>query len=100
MEVNCSAKSVSISAIGGKAFDASATYSFAIPSFSAAGGDKYPVINTINAGLVDAGVLKEYLESKQTIHAADYQPAGEVTFINNSLNPANTNNCGQDAIGN
>ena len=100
MEVNCGAKSVTIASIGGKAFDANATYSFAIPSFSAAGGDKYPVINTINAGLVDAGVLKEYLEAKQNVHAADYQPAGEVTFINNTVNPANTNNCGQEIIGN
>lgn len=89
MEVNCSAKSVAITSIAGKPFDANATYSFAIPSFSAAGGDGYPVINTINAGLVDAGVLKEYLEAKQTINVADYQPAGEVTFINS----ADANGC-------
>ncbi|HHQ4765882.1 TPA: bifunctional UDP-sugar hydrolase/5'-nucleotidase UshA [Aeromonas veronii] len=100
MEVNCGAKSVTIASIDGKAFDANATYSFAIPSFSAAGGDKYPVINTINAGLVDAGVVKEYLEAKQNVHVADYQPAGEVTFINNTVNPANTNNCGKDPMGN
>ncbi|MCJ8232885.1 bifunctional UDP-sugar hydrolase/5'-nucleotidase UshA [Aeromonas veronii] len=100
MEVNCGAKSVTIASIDSKAFDANATYSFAIPSFSAAGGDKYPVINTINAGLVDAGVVKEYLEAKQNVHVADYQPAGEVTFINNTVNPANTNNCGKDPMGN
>ncbi|WOE65710.1 bifunctional UDP-sugar hydrolase/5'-nucleotidase UshA [Aeromonas allosaccharophila] len=100
MEVNCGAKSVTIASIDGKAFDVNATYSFAIPSFSAAGGDKYPVINTINAGLVDAGVVKEYLEAKQNVHVADYQPAGEVTFINNTVNPANTNNCGKDPMGN
>lgn len=100
MEVNCGAKSVTIASIDGKAFDANTTYSFAIPSFSAAGGDKYPVINTINAGLVDAGVVKEYLEAKQNVHIADYQPAGEVTFINNTVNPANTNNCGKDPMGN
>ncbi|ELM3617501.1 bifunctional UDP-sugar hydrolase/5'-nucleotidase [Aeromonas sobria] len=98
MQVNCGAKSVSINAIAGKAFDANATYSFAIPSFSASGGDGYPVINTINAGLVDAGVLKEYVEMKQTISATNYQPQGEVTFINNTLNPANANNCSKDPI--
>jgi len=98
MQVNCGAKSVTINSIAGKAFDADSTYSFAIPSFSASGGDGYPVINTINAGLVDAGVLKEYVEMKQTISATEYQPKGEVMFINNTLNPANANNCGKDPI--
>ncbi|PJG60030.1 bifunctional UDP-sugar hydrolase/5'-nucleotidase UshA [Aeromonas cavernicola] len=100
MEVNCSAQRVTIRSIAGKPFDINATYSFALPSFSAAGGDNYPVINTINAGLVDAGVLKEYLEAQQTISAADYQPTGEVTFLNNQINPANTSNCGREILGN
>ena len=85
MQVNCSAKSVTISSIGGKAFDVNASYSFAIPSFSASGGDGYPVISSINAGFVDAGVLKEYLERKGNIHAAAYEPAGEVSFINSAV---------------
>lgn len=84
MAVDCQAKSVAITSVGGKAFDPAATYSFSIPSFSAAGGDGYPKINTINAGLVDAGVLKEYIESKKTILVADYQPAGEVSYINST----------------
>ena len=82
MAVDCQAKSVTITSVGGKAFDPAAVYSFAIPSFSAAGGDGYPKINTINAGLVDAGVLKEYIEAKKTILVADYQPAGEVSYVN------------------
>ncbi|MGY3888125.1 bifunctional UDP-sugar hydrolase/5'-nucleotidase UshA [Aeromonas mytilicola] len=85
MQVDCQAKSVAITSIGGKAFNPNTAYSFSIPSFSAAGGDGYPVINTINAGLVDAGVLKEYLELKGNIHAADYEPAGEVSFINSAV---------------
>lgn len=82
MAVDCQAKSVAITSIGGKAFDPAATYSFAIPSFSAAGGDGYPKINTINAGLVDAAVLKEFIELKKTIQVADYQPNGEVSYLN------------------
>lgn len=89
MAVDCQAKSVTIASVGGKAFDPAATYSFSIPSFSAAGGDGYPKINTINAGLVDAGVLKEYIEVKKTIHVADYQPAGEVSYTNS----ASTDGC-------
>ena len=84
MTVDCQAKSVDIATIGGKAFDPAATYSFSIPSFSAAGGDGYPKIDTINAGLVDAGVLKDYIAVKKTIQVADYQPAGEVSYINST----------------
>ncbi|BBT67761.1 bifunctional UDP-sugar hydrolase/5'-nucleotidase UshA [Aeromonas caviae] len=84
MTVDCQAKSVDIATIGGKAFDPTATYSFSIPSFSAAGGDGYPKIDTINAGLVDAGVLKDYIAAKKTIQVADYQPAGEVSYINST----------------
>ncbi len=84
MTVDCQAKSVDIATIGGKAFDPAATYSFSIPSFSAAGGDGYPKIDTINAGLVDAGVLKDYIAAKKTIQVADYQPSGEVSYINST----------------
>ena len=84
MAVDCQAKSVTITSVGGKAFDPAASYSFSIPSFSAAGGDGYPKINTINAGLVDAGVLKDYIAAKKTIQVADYQPAGEVSYINST----------------
>ncbi len=89
MAVDCQAKSVNITSIGGKAFDPAATYSFAIPSFSASGGDGYPKIDTINAGLVDAAVLKEYIEIKKTINVADYQPGNEVSY----LNSASTEGC-------
>ncbi|MCO5342952.1 bifunctional UDP-sugar hydrolase/5'-nucleotidase UshA [Aeromonas veronii] len=84
MAVDCQAKSVNITSIGGKAFDPTATYSFAIPSFSASGGDGYPKIDTINAGLVDAAVLKEYIEIKKTINVADYQPGNEVSYLNST----------------
>ena len=84
MTVDCQAKSVDIATIGGKAFDPAATYSFSIPSFSAAGGDGYPKIDTINAGLVDAGVLKDYIAAKKTILVADYQPSGEVSYVNSA----------------
>lgn len=84
MAVDCQAKSVNITSIGGKAFDPAATYSFAIPSFSASGGDGYPKIDTINAGLVDAAVLKEYIEIKKVINVADYQPANEVSYLNST----------------
>ena len=84
MAVDCQAISVTITSVGGKAFDPAASYSFSIPSFSAAGGDGYPKIDTINAGLVDAGVLKDYIAAKKTILVADYQPSGEVSYVNSA----------------
>ncbi|MFM4860097.1 bifunctional UDP-sugar hydrolase/5'-nucleotidase UshA [Aeromonas media] len=84
MAVDCQAKSVTITSVGGKAFDPAASYSFSIPSFSAAGGDGYPKIDTINAGLVDAGVLKDFIAAKKTILVADYQPSGEVSYVNSA----------------
>jgi 5'-nucleotidase/UDP-sugar diphosphatase len=84
MQVDCLAKSVQITSIAGKPFDADATYRFSIPSFSAAGGDGYPVIPTRNAGATDADVLVDYLTAKKAIRAADYEPNGEVTFANSA----------------
>ena len=85
MVVDCQAKSVNIARVGGKAFDPAATYSFAIPSYSADGGDGYPKIATKSAKLVDADVLKNYIQDKKFIHIADYQPANEVSYINSTV---------------
>ncbi|MFM5542099.1 bifunctional UDP-sugar hydrolase/5'-nucleotidase UshA [Aeromonas veronii] len=89
MVVDCKAKSVNIMSIGGKVFNPDVNYRFSIPNFSASGGDGYPKIDTINAGLVDAAVLKEYIEIKKTINVADYQPGNEVSY----LNSASTEGC-------
>lgn len=85
MVVDCQAKSVNISRVGGKAFDPAATYSFAIPSYSADGGDSYPKITTKNAGLVDADVLKNYIQDQKFIYVAAYEPKNEVSYINSTV---------------
>ncbi|WP_421345527.1 bifunctional UDP-sugar hydrolase/5'-nucleotidase UshA [Aeromonas veronii] len=85
MVVDCQAKSVNISRVGGKAFDPAATYSFAIPSYSADGGDSYPKITTKNAGLVDADVLKNYIQDQKFIYVAAYEPKNEVNYINSTV---------------
>ncbi len=72
--------------IGGKPLDIAKEYSFSIPSFSAAGGDGYPKVDTmdsfINTGFVDAQVLKEFIQKNSPIKAKDYEPNGEVIFNN------------------
>ncbi|MCV5778697.1 bifunctional UDP-sugar hydrolase/5'-nucleotidase, partial [Escherichia coli] len=66
--------------------DPAATYSFAIPSYSADGGDSYPKITTKNAGLVDADVLKNYIQDQKFIYVAAYEPKNEVSYINSTVN--------------
>lgn len=76
MNVNCDAKTVDISKINGQDFDPAKQYSFAIPDFSAAGGDGYPNISakTQNVGLVDAVVLKEFIAKNSPLSAVEYDP--------------------------
>ena len=83
---------------GGKAFDANATYSFAIPSFSAAGRTNVRHQHH-QCWSVDAGVLKGTW-SPNGDPRCRLSTGGEVTFISNSVSPANTNNCGPDVTGN
>lgn len=93
MSVDCEASQVTINTIGGEAFDASATYTFTVPSYSASGGDGYPKVNTtekgyVNSGFVDADVLKEFIQDKGHINAVDYTPSGVVY-----LNSTSTDGC-------
>lgn len=72
--------------IGGKPLDPNKVYRFSIPSFNAAGGDGYPKISDkpgfVNTGFVDAEVLKDYLEKHSPISVADYEPNGEIKYLN------------------
>ncbi|MCL2914257.1 bifunctional UDP-sugar hydrolase/5'-nucleotidase UshA [Shewanella corallii] len=91
MAVDCDAQSVEISDIAGKGFDPDADYSFAVISFSAAGGDDYPKIQVMDTQRTDADVLREYFVKHPNIHAADFEPVpGKLTY---TLNGAEVNNC-------
>ena len=82
MTVDCTAESVDISEINGKAFSATDTYKFTVPSFNAAGGDGYPKLDPIVTGYVDAEVLYSYLKDLDTINVADFAPKGDIQYIN------------------
>lgn len=84
MTVDCTAGSVAISTIGGEAFDENAEYTFSVPSFNAAGGDDYPIIDYIDSGLVDADALQAFFAEQETIVAADYDPVGDIVYINST----------------
>ncbi|KJR21617.1 MULTISPECIES: bifunctional UDP-sugar hydrolase/5'-nucleotidase UshA [Vibrio] len=73
MSVDCDAKQVTITDINNKGFDLNATYSFSIISFSAAGGDNYPVIDVQSTQMTDASVLREFFVKNPSISASDYE---------------------------
>ncbi|MCQ9051969.1 MULTISPECIES: bifunctional UDP-sugar hydrolase/5'-nucleotidase UshA [Vibrio] len=72
LDVNCDAGSVTITDINNKGFDLDATYTFSIISFSAAGGDNYPIIDVQSTQLTDAYVLREFFVNNPQISADSY----------------------------
>ncbi|OQX36695.1 MAG: hypothetical protein B0D91_08585 [Oceanospirillales bacterium LUC14_002_19_P2] len=67
-------------AIGGKPLKDSQTYRLAVNSFSAAGGDNYPVLTShrgyVESGFTDASALREYIRKHSPINVSDYKPDG------------------------
>lgn len=98
MTVDCTADPASTAAtitlIGDAAFDPAATYTFSTTNFSAGGGDNYPVIPVVETGVVDAIALSDFMEVtlEGVVTTADFEPAGEITFVNGS-----ETNCEQPA---
>ncbi|MFN1550126.1 bifunctional UDP-sugar hydrolase/5'-nucleotidase UshA [Vibrio natriegens] len=85
LDVDCDAGSVSITDINGKGFDLAATYTFSVISFSAAGGDDYPVIDVESTQMTDASVLREFFVNNPQISAADYEKnLGNIQYFSNS----------------
>ncbi|EMD79980.1 bifunctional UDP-sugar hydrolase/5'-nucleotidase UshA [Vibrio diabolicus] len=72
LDVNCDAGSVTITDINNKGFDLDATYTFSVISFSAAGGDNYPIIDVQSTQLTDAYVLREFFVNNPQISADSY----------------------------
>ncbi|EKY4875576.1 bifunctional UDP-sugar hydrolase/5'-nucleotidase UshA [Vibrio alginolyticus] len=72
LDVNCDAGSVTITDINNKGFDLNATYTFSVISFSAAGGDNYPIIDVQSTQLTDAYVLREFFVNNPQISADNY----------------------------
>ncbi len=64
--------------IDGKDIDPAALYRLALNSYLASGGDGYPRMDAhpgfVNTGFVDAGVLREYVESNSPLSAESLAP--------------------------
>ncbi|CAH6949299.1 5'-nucleotidase/UDP-sugar hydrolase [Vibrio chagasii] len=86
LTVNCDSSDVTIRDINNKGFSLTDTYTFSVISFSAAGGDDYPVIDVESTQLADAFVLREFFVKHPNITAADYAPeAGKLIYMSNGL---------------
>lgn len=94
LTVDCDLSDVTIRDINGKGFDLADTYTFSVISFSAAGGDDYPVIDVESTQLTDASVLRDFFVKNPDVTAADYAPAaGKLIYRSNGVDvkgcPAN-----------
>ncbi len=71
--------------IKGEPVDPAKTYRMATLSFNATGGDGYPRIDNkpgyVNAGFIDAEVLKEFIQQNSPLDAAAFTPKGEVSWL-------------------
>lgn len=84
LSVDCDASDVTITDINGKGFDLAETYTFSVISFSAAGGDDYPIIDVESTQLTDAYVLREFFDNNKQISAADYDKnLGNIEYFSN-----------------
>ena len=94
LTVDCDLSDVTIRDINGKGFDLGDTYTFSVISFSAAGGDDYPVIDVESTQMTDASVLREFFVNNPQVKADDYAPVdGELIYRSNGVDvkgcPAN-----------
>ncbi|EFQ6371702.1 bifunctional UDP-sugar hydrolase/5'-nucleotidase [Salmonella enterica] len=71
--------------IKGEPVDPAKTYRMATLSFNATGGDGYPRIDNkpgyVNTGVIDAEVLKEFIQQNSPLDAAAFTPKGEVSWL-------------------
>ncbi|WP_059021310.1 bifunctional UDP-sugar hydrolase/5'-nucleotidase UshA [Vibrio coralliirubri] len=86
LTVDCDLSDVTIRDINGKGFNLADTYTFSVISFSAAGGDDYPVIDVESTQLTDASVLREFFVKNPDVTAANYAPAdGDLIYMSKGL---------------
>lgn len=77
---------VTITSVGGKAFDPKANYTLVVNSFQAEGGDTYYALTQgsfkQNTGIVDADALIQYVNSIKGVISKEYaNPQGRITVV-------------------
>lgn len=66
--------------IGGKNLQDDKIYTIALPEFIANGGDRFPKLEFVRAGHVDADILKDYILKLGTLSSTEFAPRGYVRF--------------------
>ncbi len=66
--------------INGEEVVSDKSYKIAIPDFIAGGGDKYPAIKFQKFGYNDASALKEFIQERKDLKAADFAPTGYIEY--------------------
>jgi 5'-nucleotidase/UDP-sugar diphosphatase len=68
--------------LNGRPIEPGNTYRIATTSFTARGGDGYPVLSTlagfVNTGLIDADVLREFIGKRDMLHVDEFDPADNI----------------------
>ena len=77
---------VTITSVGGKAFDPKANYTVVVNSFQAEGGDTYYALTQgsfkQNTGIIDADALIQYVNSLKGVIGKEYaKPQGRITVV-------------------
>ena len=92
MTVDCKAKDVDINTVGNKPFKLEDNYRFTLPSYNAAGGNKYPKLKeqARDTGFIDADMLYQFIKKHETLDPVDYDRAKDVRYINSR----NSDGCG------
>jgi 5'-nucleotidase/UDP-sugar diphosphatase len=81
VDFNAKTKQFKKLAVANKPLDPKRTYTLALPSFVAKGGDKWPDLSTYGLqsyGFTDADVFKEYLTKNGEVQANAFGPFGKV----------------------
>lgn len=89
LSVDCDAKQVTINEIADEVFDINKVYKFALSTYLTNEGNKpgyagndYPAINSTSIEITDAVVLRDYIESKDTILVNDVNPVvGDIEYF-------------------
>ncbi len=93
---------VTITSVGGKAFDPKANYTVVVNSFQAEGGDTYYALTQgsfkQDTGIVDAEALIQYVDSMNGVIGKEYEkPQGRITVVSKPVAVAETKPA-QDAV--
>lgn len=77
---NIESKKITSFKVNGACLNLKKKYKIAVPEFTAAGGDKYPVIAFRKTGFVDADILKDFVTAKKVLVGEEFAVTNYLKF--------------------